>query len=396
MTDTPSSDRKKKEATRLAHGGRDPGEHFGFVNTPVYRGSTVLYPDAAALAAHDARYPYGRRNTPTMEALQELIADLDGAAGCLAAPSGLAAISNTLLCLVGTGDHILMTDCVYQPSRRFCDRILARLGVETEYYDPLIGGGIADLMRPNTRVVYTESPGSRTFEVQDLPAIAAAAHAGGALVVIDNTWATPLYFKPLEKGADISVYAGTKYFGGHSDIMLGAVTANSSVWPELHAAWHSLGNCAGTEEMFLGLRGLRTMEVRLARHMRSGLEIARWLADRPEVDMVLHPGLEGAPGHDLWRRDFTGASGLFSVILKPVPQAAVDALLDELQLFGLGFSWGGYESLAIPFDPTERRSLSSWANAGPGLRFHIGLEDVDDLKADLAAGLAKLGIAGRP
>ena len=393
MADTPRGDRKKGAATRLVHGGRHPAEHHGFVNTPVYRGSTVLYPDAAALAAGDVRYPYGRRNTPTMEALHEAIAELDGAAGCLTAPSGLAAISNTLLCLVGAGDHILMTDCVYFPTRRFCDRVLARLGVETEYYDPLIGGRIADLMRPNTRLVYTESPGSRTFEVQDLPAIAAAAHAGGALVVIDNTWATPLYFRPLDKGADISVYAGTKYFGGHSDIMLGAVTANESVWPELHTAWYNFGNCAGTEEMFLGLRGLRTMGVRLTRHMQSALEIARWLADRPEVDIVLHPGLAGAPGHELWRRDFTGASGLFSVILKPAPRAAVDAMLDELQLFGLGYSWGGYESLAIPFDPAERRTPPAWENAGPGLRFHIGLEDVDDLKADLAAGLACLGAA---
>jgi cysteine-S-conjugate beta-lyase len=396
MADNTTGDRKKAEATRLTHGGRHPAEHYGFVNTPVYRGSTVLYPNAAALDAHDIRYPYGRRSTPTMEALQELIADLDGAAGCVTAPSGLAAITNTLLCLVAAGDHILMTDCVYYPTRRFCDEVLAGLGVETEYYDPLISGRIADLMRPNTRLVYLESPGSRTFEVQDLPAIAAAAHAGGALVVIDNTWATPLYFKPLEKGADISVYAGTKYFGGHSDIMLGAVTATSSVWPALHRNWHYLGNCAGTEEMFLGLRGLRTMSVRLARHMQSALDIARWLAARPEIDMVLHPGLEGAPGHELWRRDFTGASGLFSVILKPASDAAVNAMLDELQLFGLGYSWGGYESLVIRFDPAERRTPPAWANSGPGLRFHIGLEDVDDLKADLAAGLAKLAASESP
>jgi len=393
MADFASGDRKKADATKLAHAGRHPAEQHGFVNTPVYRGSTVLYPDAAALAAHDMAYTYGRRGTPTMEALHEAIAELDGAAGCLTAPSGLAAISNTLLCLVGAGDHILMTDSVYFPARRFCDRVLAGFGVDTEYYDPLIGGDIAGLMRPNTRLVYAESPGSRTMEVQDLPAIAAAAHAGGALVVVDNTWATPLYCKALDKGADIAIYAGTKYIGGHSDIMLGAVTANEAAWPDLHAAWFDFGNCAGTEEMFLGLRGLRTMGVRLARHMQSALDVARWLAERPEVDTVLHPGLEGAPGHELWRRDFTGASGLFSVILKPAPRAAVEAMLDNLRLFGLGYSWGGYESLAIPFDPAERRTPPAWAHAGPGVRFHIGLEEVDDLKADLAVGLASLAAA---
>jgi cystathionine beta-lyase len=395
MADSAKRDRMKGVATKLAHGGRHPAEHHGFVNTPVYRGSTVLYPDAAALAAGNARYAYGRRGTPTMEALHEAIAEIDGAAGCLTAPSGLAAISNTLLCLTGAGDHILMTDSVYFPARRFCDRVLRSFGVETEYYDPLIGGDIAGLTRPNTRLVYAESPGSRTMEVQDLPAIAAAAHAGGALVVADNTWATPLYFKALEKGADVSIHAGTKYIGGHSDIMLGAVTANEATWPDLRATWYDFGNCAGTEEMFLGLRGLRTMGVRLARHMQSALEIARWLAERPEVDIVLHPGLEGAPGHELWRRDFTGASGLFSVILKPAPRAALDAMLDSLRFFGLGYSWGGYESLAIPFDAAEHRTPPTWANAGPGLRFHIGLEDVDDLKADLAAGLACLGAAAR-
>lgn len=393
MASSARGDGKQGEATKLAHDGRNPAEHHGFVNIPVYRGSTVLYPGAAALRAGDLRYPYGRRGTPTMEALEQAVAALDGAAGCLTAPSGLAAITNALLSLVHTGDHILMTDCVYYPTRRFCTQALKRLGVETEYYDPLIGGGISSLMRANTRLVYVESPGSRTMEVQDLPAIAAAAHARGALVIADNTWATPLYFKALDKGADISIHAGTKYIGGHSDIMLGAVTANDKAWPALRAAWHDFGNCAGTEELFLGLRGLRTMGVRLARHMQSALEIARWLADRPEIETVLHPALDGAPGHDLWRRDFSGASGLFSVILKPVPRQAVDAMLDGLRLFGLGYSWGGFESLVIPFDAAEHRTTGAWADAGPGLRFHIGLEDVCDLKADLAAGLARLAAA---
>jgi len=393
MADSAGSDRKKGAATKLVHTGRHPARHHGFVNTPVYRGSTVLYPNAAALAAGDLPYPYGRRGTPTMAALEEAIAELDGAAGCLTAPSGLAAITNTLLSLVEAGDHILVTDSVYYPARRFCDDVLTRLGVETEYYEPLIGGDIAALMRANTRLVYAESPGSRTMEVQDVPAIAAAAHRHGALVLADNTWATPLFFKALEKGADVVIHAATKYITGHSDAMLGAVTANAEAWPGLRAAWYNFGNCAGTEEMFLGLRGLRSMQVRLARHMQSGLEIARWLAERPEVETVLHPALEGAPGHELWRRDFTGACGLFSIILKPVPQGAVDAMLDELALFGLGYSWGGFESLVIPFEAASHRSGSMWADAGPGLRFHIGLEDVEDLKNDLAAGFAKLAAA---
>lgn len=393
MTDSRQDRPGKGIDTRLAHAGRHPERYHGFVNPPVYRGSTVLYPDAAMLASHDIPYPYGRTNTPTIEALAEALAEIEGAAGCLLAPSGLAAIGGALLAFVEAGDHILVADSVYRPTRRFCDEVLARLGVTTHYYDPLAGAGIAALMRPDTRLVFVESPGSQTMEVQDIPAIAEAARARGARVLMDNTWATPLYFRPFEKGVDVSIHAGTKYIVGHSDAMLGAVTGTAEVMPALQRAWRNLGACAGTEEMFLALRGLRTLSVRLSRHMAAGIEIAGWLRARPEVAAVLHPALDGAPGHALWRRDFTGASGLFSVVLKPAGPAAVAAMLDGLELFGLGYSWGGFESLVIAFDPADYRTATRWTAAGPALRFHIGLEDVDDLKADLAAGFARLAAA---
>ena len=286
-----------------------------------------------------------------------------------------------------------MVDSVYRPARQFCDSILKRLGVATTYYDPPIGERIATLMRPNTRAVYVESPGSQSFEMQDLPAIAAAAHERGAVVLMDNTWATPLYFRPLAKGADLVIQAGTKYIVGHCDAMLGTVSANAQAWPRLKDTVSTMGLCVGPDDMYLALRGLRTMGVRLARHQGSALRIARWLKDRPEVLRVLHPALEGDPGYDIWRRDFTGASGLFSIVLKPVPEKAVHAFLDALTLFGLGFSWGGYESLAIVFDCSSYRTATRWAPGGPTLRFHIGLEDVEDLIADLERGFAALAAA---
>jgi len=376
--------------TRLAHVGRDASEQFGFVNPPIVRGSTVLFPDVAALMSGDARYTYGRHGSPTVRLLEEAIAELEGGALTRLAPSGLGAISAALLAFVEAGDHILMTDSVYRPTRRFCDRVLARLGVETEYYDPLIGEGIAALIRDNTRVVFTENPGSQTFEMQDIPAIAAAAHARGAWVLTDNTWATPLCFKPFAHGVDVSIQAATKYIVGHSDAMLGAMTANARAADRLDKVHTDLGLCPGPEDCWLGLRGLRTMGVRLERHGRSGLEIARWLAARPEVARVLHPALPGDPGHAIWQRDYTGACGLFSVILRPAPREAVAAMLDDLKLFGLGFSWGGFESLVVPFDPSPYRSATVWHAEGPALRFHIGLEDVEDLKRDLAAGFERL------
>ena len=381
---------QQKQATRLAHAGRDPGHFHGFVNTPIYRGSTVLFPTAAALEANDQEYTYGRLGTPTVKALAESIAELEGGHATLLTPSGLSAIAATFLALVSAGDHVLVSDSVYRPTRRFCDSVLKRLGVETTYYDPLVGGRIKELIRPNTKVVFTESPGSQTFEVQDMPAIAAAAHTAGAVVVLDNTWATPLYFKPFAHGADVSIHAATKYIIGHADAMLGAITANEAVWPKVSRTHDELGLCPGPEDVYLGLRGLRSLGVRLARHQASGLAIAEWLAKRPEVARVIHPALPCDPGHAIWKRDFTGASGLFAVVLKPAAKKAVAAMLDGLELFGMGYSWGGFESLIIPFDPTSYRTATKWKAEGPALRLHIGLEEVEDLKADLEAGFARL------
>ena len=381
---------RQSALTRLVHSGRDAEEQFGFVNPPIVRGSTVLFPDVAALMSGDARYTYGRHGSPTVRLLEEAIAELEGGACTRLTPSGLAAISAALLSFVEAGDHILVTDSVYRPTRRFCDRVLKRLGVETEYYDPTIGEGIAALIRNNTRLVFTESPGSHSFEMQDIPAIAAAAHARSAWVLTDNTWATPLFFKPFAHGVDVSIQAATKYIVGHSDAMLGAITANERAADRVQAVHTDLGLCPGPEDCSLALRGLRTMGVRLERHQHSGLEIARWLGDRPEVSRVLHPALPEHPGHAIWQRDYTGASGLFSVILHPASREAVAAMLDSLKLFGLGFSWGGFESLVVPSDPSPNRTATKWKAEGPALRFHIGLEDVGDLKADLAAGVDRL------
>jgi cystathionine beta-lyase len=314
-------------------------------------------------------------------------------AGVGLAPSGLAAISTTLLAVAKAGDHILVCDNAYRPTRNFCNGMLARYGVETTYFDPLIGGAVEKLFKPNTRAVLVEAPGSQTFEMPDIPAIASVAHARGALVIDDNTWATPLYHRSLELGADISMQAGTKYIGGHSDIMFGTISANAKAWPTIAENIRLLGVCAGPDDVYLALRGVRTLSVRLAQHHRSGLEMARWLEQRPEVSTVLHPGLESDPGHAIWKRDFTGASGLFSVVLKPKPQAAVDAMLNSLTLFGMGFSWGGFESLAIPFDCATYRTATKWDPGGPTLRLHIGLENLDDLKADLDRGFAVFNAA---
>ena len=389
-----SSDRESPKPlqaeTRLVTAGRDTKAQKGFVNPPVVHGSTVLYPTAEDLHAHRGEYTYGRFGTPTTKALQEALMALEGpqCAGVALVPSGLAAISTTLLAVMHTGDHLLVCDSVYRPSRNFCNGILSRYGVETTYFDPLIGSGIDALFRPNTRAVLVEAPGSQSFEMTDIPAIAAVAHARGALVIDDNTWATPLYHRSLEYGVDISMQAATKYIGGHSDIMFGTISANAKAWPIVTEAVRLLGVCAGPDDVFLALRGLRTLAVRLAQHYRSGLEMARWLAARPEVTRVLHPALETDPGHAIWKRDYSGASGLFSIVLKPRPQAAVDAMLDSLRLFGMGFSWGGFESLAIPFNCADYRTATQWAPGGPALRLHIGLENVEDLKADLERGFA--------
>jgi cystathionine beta-lyase len=372
----------------LITAGRDPQAQFGFVNPPVYHASTVLYPTAEDQVAHRSRYQYGRRGTPTTEALEAALRDIEGdnCAGVVLLPSGLAAISIALIAVAGAGDHLLITDSVYRPTRNFCDGLFKRMGVETTYYDPLIGADIAKLFKPNTRAVFVEAPGSQSFEMQDIPAIAKVAHDKGALVMMDNTWATPLYFKPFDKGVDISIQAGTKYIGGHSDIMFGCVSANAKAYPALKDAHGLMGQCVGPDDVFLALRGLRTMAVRLKQHNESGLKVARWLAARPEVARVMHPGLESDPGHAIWKRDFTGASGLFSIELKPMNEKAVYAFMNELALFGMGFSWGGFESLVIIFDCADYRTATKWAPSGPTLRFHIGLEDPGDLIADLEGG----------
>ncbi|MGY2846332.1 cystathionine beta-lyase [Bradyrhizobium sp. USDA 4509] len=385
----------QQAATRLVTAGRDTKAQKGFVNPPVFHGSTVLYPTAEDLHAHRAEFIYGRHGSPTTRALQDVLMALEGpqCAGVGLAPSGLAAISTTLLAVLKTGDHLLVCDNAYRPTRNFCDNMLKRYGIETSYFDPLIGAGIETLFKPNTRAVLIEAPGSQTFEMPDVRAISAVAHARGALMIDDNTWATPLYHRSLEQGVDISMQAGTKYIGGHSDIMFGTIAANAKAWPLIQEAIRLLGVCAGPDDVYLALRGVRTLSVRLAQHHRSGLEIARWLGARPEVDRVLHPALDTDPGHAIWKRDFTGASGLFSIVLKPVPQTAVDAMLNALTLFGMGFSWGGFESLAIPFDCSDYRTATKWSPGGPTLRLHIGLENLDDLKADLDRGFAALKAA---
>jgi cysteine-S-conjugate beta-lyase len=382
-------------ATRLVVGGREAPNH-GFVNPPVHHASTVLYPSAEDFLARRGRYLYGRRGTPTSEALESALRALEGpdCAGVALVPSGLAAISTALLAVLNAGDHLLVTDSVYQPTRKFCDGILPRYGISTTYYDPLIGADIAALFQPNTRAVFVESPGSLSFEIQDVPAIAAAAHAHGATVLTDNTWASPLYFRAFDKGVDLAIQAATKYIGGHSDLMLGTIAANQATWQRLSDTMHALGLCVGPDDIYLGLRGLRTMGVRLAHHHQAGLKVARWLEQRPEIARVLHPALESHPGHAIWRRDFSGASGLFSIVFRPVAQKAVNAFLDELALFGIGASWGGFESLAIPFDCSAIRTATAWAPEGPTVRIHIGLESVDDLIADLERGFAALAAAG--
>ena len=379
-----------KRRSRLVHLGRDTEQSQGFINVPPFRGSTVLYPDVATLKSRDQRYTYGTHGTPTTDALCAAWTDIAGAAGTVLVPSGLAAIMVALMTALGAGDHLLITDSAYAPARGFANTILKRMGIETTYYDPQVGAGIEALMRPNTRAVLTESPGSQSFEIQDVPAIAEVAHAHGACVLMDNTWATPLFFPPHIHGVDLAIEAGTKYLSGHSDLLIGLVSANEAWFRRLHRTVDQMAIPPGPEDVFLALRGLRTMELRLREAERQGLALARWLEGRPEVLRVIHPALPDHPGHRLWKRDFTGSSGLFSIVLKPASEAAVAAFLDGLELFGLGYSWAGYESLAVPFDCTSYRTATQWAPGGPAIRFSVGLEDIEDLKADLDRGFARL------
>lgn len=391
MTDDEAS--PLKPGTRLVTAGRHAKVARGIVNPPVWRASTILFDSVAELRAAVRRPDdglfYGRRGTPTQWSLAEALTELEpGAAGTILYPSGVAAVSAVLLSLLSPGDELLMVDSVYEPTRAICNGLLKRYGIETRFYDPLIGAGIAETIGERTRVIFLESPGSLTFEVQDVPAIVAAAKARGVTTVIDNTWATPLFFPAIEKGIDLTILAATKYVVGHSDVMLGSVTAAPGQYTALRDVSYQLGQVTSPDDAWLGSRGLRTMAVRLAQHQKSALAIAQWLSTRPEVAQVLHPALPSCPGHDYWVRDFKGSSGLFSFVLNGGNEAARAALIDALDHFGIGYSWGGFESLAIPADPARIRTAAPRDYAGPLVRLQIGLEDPDDLIADLDRGLA--------
>lgn len=381
---------KQSIATRLARLGRAKDITGPFVNPPVIHASTVLFDTTDDMLLRRQRYVYGRRGTPTSEALEAAVSDLEGAEGTCLFSSGLAAGATALLSCLSSGDHVLIVDSVYGPIRHFADTVLKRMGVAVTYYDPALDAGIADLFTPETRAVYAEAPGSLTFEMQDLPAIAAVAHARGALVLFDNTWATPVFFRPLEHGADLSIGAGTKYLAGHSDLMLGTVAANGATFRALRETHGAMGTHVGPDDMFLALRGLRTLAVRLERHQQSAMLVAEWLEARPEVARVLYPALPSHPGHALWKRDMTGATGLFGVVLGGWSERNAKAFIDGLALFGIGASWGGFESLAILAKPETARSATTWSAEGPLLRLHIGLEDPADLIADLEASFARV------
>lgn len=391
-------EKNMKRDTLVTHAGRDPQRFDGAVNTPVVRASTVLFPD---VASYERRSPddfkmmrYGIYGTPTTFALEEAVAQLEGGHAAVALPSGLAAIVSALAAYAHAGAHMLIADSVYQPTRNFCDQRMRPLGVDIEYYDPLIGAGIAGMIRPETTVVFCEAPGSHTFEMQDIPAIAAAAHAKGVAVLADTTWGTPYFFRAFEHGVDVSIHAGTKYISGHSDVMMGIIVTNEQHWLKVRRAVADYGYCVSPDDCYLALRGLRTIGVRMRAQQQSAIRIARWLQARPEVLRVLYPALEGDPGHAIWKRDFSGAASLFGVVLKPASERAVAALIDALRLFGIGSSWGGFESLAIRAYPEKYRSASKWNPGGPLLRLHVGLEDPDDLLADLEQGFAQMKQAG--
>jgi len=387
-----------REETTVVHSGLHPERHHGAVNPPVFHASTILSETVAEFRRRRQNWIleqpgtyYGRFGTPTIEALQEAIAALEGGHRTVVYPSGLAACAGALLAFLSAGDHLLMSDTVYGPTRIFANGFLKRFGVSTTFFDPLAGRSIESLIRPETRVIYLESPGSLTFEVQDVPAIAEAARRRGITVIADNTWGTPLYFKPFAHGVDVSVQAATKYIVGHSDAMLGAITCTKEAWPRLRRSTHELGQTAGPDDVYLGQRGLRTLAVRLKQHWKAGVALAEWIARQPEVERVLHPALPGDPGHAIWKRDFTGACGLFGVVLKEgITERALCAMIDGLELYGIGSSWGGFESLIVPFDPRETRTATHWPHKGPCFRIHAGLENEEDLIADLEAGFKRL------
>lgn len=386
-----------KRSTRLAHAGRHPSAHYGMVNTPVYHASTVLFDSLAAFEASQANplagVHYGRLGTPTQFTFEQAMADLAGVHGSVTTCSGLAAIAVALLSVARSGDHLLVADNVYGPTRQCCDNLLAGLGVETEYFDPLLSAEqVATLFRANTRAIFLESPGSQTFEICDVPALAAMAKQRGATVMADDTWATPIYFDSPTHGVDLSVHAATKYIVGHSDAMLGVVNCRDEAhYQAVRRTAIALGYCAGPDDVYLGTRGLRTLGQRLPVHEANGLALANWLSQQPGVARVIHPARADHPQHHLWQRDFAGASGLFAVELEPAPHEQLAAMIDGLQFYGLGASWGGYESLVLPVSPEKSRTATQWHAQGPLLRIHAGLEDLTDLVDDMEAGLARYG-----
>ena len=375
--------------TLITHVGNSPAEHHGFVNVPVYRGSTVVFPSVDSMRNGKQKYGYGRWSNPSTEALVDAIKVLEGAEEAVLTPSGLSACTTAILACVGSGEHLLVPDSIYGPTRHFCETTAKRLGIQTTYYDPLIGSGIKDLIKANTRAIFTESPGSHTFEIQDIPAITAIAYQNDVLVITDNTWATPINFKPLAAGSDISIMAATKYIVGHSDVLLGTVAAGPRAASLVKDFHFQFGIHTSPDDVTLALRGLRTLPVRLNMHESSALKVATWLEGRDEVLRVLHPGLPSHPQHDLWRRDFKGSTGLFSFITQEASYEAVEALLDDLSLFSLGYSWGGYESLAMTVDPQTLRTATTWDSPGHLVRLHIGLESPEDLIEDLRQGLER-------
>jgi cysteine-S-conjugate beta-lyase len=376
-----------KKDTLLTQVGRDPARYDGMVNTPVFRTSTVIHPNLASYEKRPADgekiVRYGRYGTPTTFALEEAVARMEGGFRAAAVPSGLAAITSALCAFVKAGDHLLVSDSAYGPTRVFCDRQLKKNGVEIEYYDPLIGAGLAARMKANTRVVFCEAPGSLTFEMQDIPAISKVAHERGAVVVADNTWGTPYFFRSFERGVDVSIHAATKYIAGHSDVMLGLVVTNENCWLAVRKTITEYGYSVSPDDCYLGLRGFRTIGVRMKHQMASASRVARWLQQRPEVKRVIYPALESDPGHAIWKRDFEGAASLFGIVLNPASDAAVAAFVDSLKLFGIGSSWGGFESLVTVVHANALRTATRWDPGGPALRLHIGLEDPSDLLADL-------------
>jgi cystathionine beta-lyase len=386
----PDERKKKHISTLVTQIGRKPEDQFGFINPPTYRGSTVLFPNVATLESLNQPYTYGTKGTPTVRSLEEAWSILAGAEDSVTVPSGLAAICLAVMTATQAGDHILITDSVYQPTRNFCDNILAKFGVLIEYYDPHLSDQIFHLFREQTTAIIVESPGSQSMEIQDVPAISKAAHEKGICVILDNTWATPIFFPPHDRGADLVIEAGTKYLSGHSDLLIGLVSANKKWAKRLRTTFNAFAIGAGPDECSLALRGLRTMALRLNAQQKSALEIADWLSKQEQVESVLHPALISHPDHNLWKRDFLGSSGVFSIILNERYRKYIAEFLDKLELFGIGFSWGGYESLVLPFDCNAYRTATRWDPPGPCLRFSIGIEDVNDLKEDLTIGLMRL------